>query len=119
MQLWKGNVRRVPEMQISRCHDLYCRIYSQGIQTPRWRKLELAARREQAGQVAFHSVVETRDFQGLEAPYKVASDYTVFERKSKASGKSPTLAVAAEEEEGAPHGILNGEERVCWSQWRG
>ena len=92
---------RVPLMQILR------RLFSQGIQTPRWRKLELAARREQAGQVAFHSVVETRDFQSLEAPYKIASDYTVVERKTKASEKSSTSAA-----DGAPHGILNGEERV-------
>ena len=81
---------------------------SQGVHTPRWRKIELAARKEQAGQVGFHSVVESRDFKQLEAPYMIAADYKLGEGKKKASGKNP-VALEAVQEDGAPRGILNGK----------
>ena len=36
---------------------------SQGVSTPRWRKIEQAARKAKGAAVDFHSVVETRAFQ--------------------------------------------------------
>ena len=42
------------------------RTRTQGVQTPRKRRLEIAARKEKAGQVVFHAVVEMRSFQELQ-----------------------------------------------------
>ena len=42
----------------------------QGVQTPRWRKVEAAARRDSAGKVDFHSMVESRTFEQREVGHQ-------------------------------------------------
>ena len=44
----------------------------QGVQTPRWRRVESAARKAKAGQVGFRPQVETRFFQELQAPHMIS-----------------------------------------------